>query len=295
MPRRLAGALAQVCTLEMDGHQWSAGNVTAARAAVAAAGDLALVTGLRQQLARDLDGPGWALVTLPPEFADEDLQVVSAAVLALIGKPFYSIEQEGRLWIGGPSSPHRDAASFGGFGAQPVHVDAPNVEHVPDYTSLLVLRPDPGDGGQTLLADLQSTAAGMTEADRGVLRRREFFEGRADRLLGVGAPLLPFPILDEDPAGGRPWIRWAGKLLHDSRNQQHLPVLRRFAAAIDAHTHSVAVGRGQLLIADQQRIAHGRTSLGPPRSSGHPRCLLQAKICHDMFAPAQTAPVVRHG
>lgn len=213
------------------------------------------------------------------------------AVLDVLGRPFYSIEQGGRLWIGQESSPATDSASFGGQGANQLHIDAPNVEHVPDYTSLLVLRADPAGGGASLLGDLHAALAGLTESDRAKLRRPLYFEGRADGLHGVGGARLPFPVLD-DADDGR-WIRWAGKMLDDKRNTGHTAALHRFATALSTMTQTITLGRGHLLIADQQRIAHGRTALGDQASlaDGTRRWLVQAKTTCELAAPAQAARV----
>ncbi|MGH3925489.1 MAG: hypothetical protein ACRDTT_21970, partial [Pseudonocardiaceae bacterium] len=50
-----------------------------------------------------------------------------------------------------------------------------------------------------------------------------------------------------------------GKMLDDQRNTGHTAALHRFAAALSTTTATITLGRGQLLTADQQRIAHGRT------------------------------------
>ena len=48
----------------------------------------------------------------------------------------------------------------------------------------------------------------LGEADREALREPVFFEGQADGLRGVGAPRMPFPVLEMDAHGelrpGRP-------------------------------------------------------------------------------------------
>ncbi|WP_029723775.1 TauD/TfdA family dioxygenase [Salinispora cortesiana] len=294
VPSTLACRLAQVCTLEMDGHRWSAPNVFAARQVLDAPLAQAVLDAIRRRLARAVPtAPGWAVVALPPQLGDEEMKRVAAGLLATLGRPFFSIDQNGALWIGGESSPERDRASFGGFGAQALHIDAPNVRQVPDYTSLLVLRPDPAGGGVSLIGDLQEALAHLTDAEQAMLRRAEVFEGRADGLLGVGAPLLPFPMVTAATDGGWPWIRWAGKLLDDPRNQRYLPILERFAQALSGETRAIMLGRGQLLIADQRRVAHGRTALGDPRSAatGLRRCILQAKVAFEATATAQLVTV----
>jgi hypothetical protein len=237
-----------------------------------------------------LTASGWVVLALPAMLDDEELQVAAAGLLAAVGRPFNSIDQDGRLWIGRESSAARDAASFGGVGRNELHIDAPNVEHVPDYTSLLVLRPDPAGGGASILGDLHAAMALLDDQDRAALVEAVYFEGRADGLRGVGAPRLPFPILDVPADGGRPWIRWAAKLLTDDRNSKHRPVLTRFADALDTTTSTIMLGRGEVLVVDQQRIAHGRTALGDQQgvAEGTRRWLVQAKAAYDPAAPAQT-------
>lgn len=289
VPQVVAARLAELCTLEMDGHRWSQVNVDAARRVLASEGH-GVADVLGERVARTPgSAPGWVVLALPDGLADEGLQRAAAGVLAALGRPFYSIEQGGRLWIGRESSAVADSASFGGLGANQLHIDAPNVERVPDYTSLLVLRADPAGGGASLLGDLHAALAGFTEADRAELRRPVYFEGRAQGLHGVGGARLPFPVL-EDTDDGR-WVRWAGKMLDDERNTGHLALLHRFAIALSTTTETIALGRGHLLIADQQRIAHGRTALGDQAGlvAGTRRWLVQAKTTCELAAPGQAA------
>ncbi|MGW1189239.1 TauD/TfdA family dioxygenase [Streptomyces sp. NPDC002559] len=290
LPRALSAALAAACTMQMEDHRWSARNVAAARGVLTGGGAQMLLEALAGRLSRrDRDSAGWAVMALPATLGDEELQAAAAGVLAALGRPFFSIRQgSGRLWIGEETSAAKDAASFGGTGAQALHIDAPNVERVPDYTSLLVLRGDPAGGGASLLGDLRAAVARLDEADRAALREPVFFEGQAEGLRGVGAPRMPFPVL-EDGADGQPaWVRWAGKMLHDPRNAGRTAVLDRFAAALAETTVAVTLGRGQLLVVDQRRIAHGRTALGPQHGlvTGTRRWIVQAKAAFDPAAPA---------
>jgi alpha-ketoglutarate-dependent taurine dioxygenase len=300
VPRSQALALARACTLQMREHRWSEGNVAAARAVLAGDGGAVLLDALRRRLDRSGPAvPGWAVLALPARLGDEELQRAAAGVLAAVGTPFFSISEAGRLWIGAESSTAKDAASFGGTGAQALHIDAPNVEAVPECTCLLVLRPDPAGGGASVLGDLHAALAAMGEADRAVLRLPVFCEGRAEGLHGVGAPRMPFPVLEDDAQGRPRWVRWAGKMTADERNAAHRAVLDRFAAALADTAVAVTLGRGQLLILDQRRIAHGRTALGCQDgwADGSRRWIVQAKITCDPAAPLSPAGTGagRHG
>ena len=289
-PRALADALAGACTLDMDGHRWSAGNTAAARSVLACDGARGLLGALAERLDRAAGRePGWAVLALPARLGDEELQVAGAGVLAALGTPFYSVRQgEGQLWIGQESSPDNEGASFGGSGAQALHVDAPNVEQVPEYTALLVLRADPAGGGASVLGDLRAAAGLLGEADREALLEPVFFEGRAEGLHGVGAVRMPFPVLEIDGDGELVWVRWAAKMLKDPRNTGRTGPLERFAEALAHTTVAVTLERGQLLVLDQRRIAHGRSALGDQRglADGTRRWIVQAKATFDPSAPA---------
>jgi alpha-ketoglutarate-dependent taurine dioxygenase len=294
VPTSLAGALARACTTQMDEYRWSAANVAAVRRVLAENSAQVLLEALAGRLGRGRQSlPGWVVLALPARLSDEELQVAAAGVLAALGTPFFSIEPAGGwLWVGQETSSAKDGASFGGTGAQGLHIDAPNVEVIPEYTALLVLRGDPSGGGTSLLGDLRAAAASLGEADREALREPVFFEGRADGLRGVGRPRLPFPVLEMDERGELAWIRWAAKMLEDQRNTARTAVLGRFAAALAQVTVAVTLGRGQLLIADQRRIAHGRTALGSQQglADGTRRWITQAKAMFDPAAPAHQAP-----
>ena len=294
LPTALAAALARACTTQMDGHRWTAANVAAARRVLAGGSAQALAEALTWRLGRGRpSSPGWVVLALPARLADEELQAAAGGVLAALGTPFFSIRQAGGwLWIGQETSTAKDGASFGGTGAQGLHIDAPNVEAIPEYTSLLVLRSDPGGGGTSLLGDLRAAVTKLGEADQEALREPVFFEGRADGLSGVGRPRMPFPVLEADQHGELAWVRWAAKMVEDQRNATRAGVLERFAAALAQTTVAVTLGRGQLLIADQRRIAHGRTALGPQErlADGSRRWIVQAKSTFDPAAPAHQAP-----
>jgi alpha-ketoglutarate-dependent taurine dioxygenase len=290
MPRALADALAGACTLDLDGHRWSAGNTAAARSMLARDGARGLIGALAERLDRAAErGPGWAVLALPARLGDEELQVAAAGVLTALGTPFYSVRQgDGRLWIGQESSTDNDEASFGGTGAQALHIDAPNVEHVPRHTALLVLRADPAGGGTSLLGDLRAAAGLLEEADREALLEPVFFEGRAEGLHGVGAVRMPFPVLEIDGEGELVWVRWAAKMIEDPRNAGRTAPLERFAEALAHTTVAVTLERGQMLVLDQRSIAHGRTALGDQRglADGTRRWIVQAKATFDPSAPA---------
>ncbi|MFJ7201584.1 MULTISPECIES: hypothetical protein [unclassified Streptomyces] len=86
VPRTLSAALSEACTMQMEGHWWSAQNVAAARGVLARGGAQMLLSVLAGRLDRgDPSSPGWALLALPATLGDEELQVAGAGVLAALG------------------------------------------------------------------------------------------------------------------------------------------------------------------------------------------------------------------
>jgi hypothetical protein len=249
------------------------------------------LTGL---LAGRLRESGWAVLTLPGQRNDQAFLRVAAGLLAAVGDPFPSaVPPEGGVWLRGESRREAGPASLGGFGGQPLHIDAPGAERPPDYTALLMLRPDPAGGGACRIANLRQAAAKLTTVDRELLSRAVFYESRADKPRGVGRPRLPFPVLEPAPDGAG-WIRWAGSLLTDPRNQQHRPVLLRFGELLEPLTRRIWLSRGHLLVLDQRQVAHGRDPLGDQRTVKTPKRLLcQADVRAAAAAPVQQALAAR--
>lgn len=271
------------------GHRLAPSDVDRARSVLAGPHGCRVV----ERAAACLANQGWFVFRLPYQRDDAGYRRAAAGLLAAVGEPFHSIvPSEGGLWLRGQSSPDRIPSAFGGFGGQALHIDAPNTQRPPDYTALLMLRSDPAGGGASRIGDLRTAAARLTAPDRAVLARREFWEGRADGLRGVGRALLPFPVLEDAPgsADGLGWIRWAGNLLDDPRNQRRRPALLRFAELLAPLTRQVWLDRGDLLVLDQRRVAHGRTPLGDQTAvTGPARLLCQAKVRATPDAPVQRA------
>ncbi|WP_371097532.1 hypothetical protein [Streptomyces sanglieri] len=123
LPRTLSVALAAACTMQMEGHRWSAQNVAAASTVLTGGGAQMLLSALAGRLDRsDPSSAGWALLALPATLGNAELQVVAAIVLAALGRSFNSIRQGGgRLWIGEETTAVKDPASFGGTGVGPAH------------------------------------------------------------------------------------------------------------------------------------------------------------------------------
>ncbi len=209
VPRELAQELSSACTLTMDGHQLSASDVTAAREILDGPHGRPVAARLAALAGRAQEGPGWAVLRMPADLGDNQLQRAGAALLTALGRPFFSIRDGGRLWIGAETTTGKEPASFGGAGRQGLHIDAPNVERVPDYTSLLALRLDPAGGGCSLVGDLRAALAQLGDADRDELAepptsRDEPRDCTGPDRPGCRSPSSTTPAAARYGSGGRP-------------------------------------------------------------------------------------------
>lgn len=100
VPNIVAHHLAAHCTAAMTGHQWSADNVTAARAVLTGPYSGGLIRQLAARLSRRRQSnPGWAALALPPELDDEALRMRRPARPS----PGRSLNWAATPWIGSRS------------------------------------------------------------------------------------------------------------------------------------------------------------------------------------------------
>lgn len=142
--------------------------------------------------------------------------------------------------------------------------------------------------------------ARLGEADRQALREPAFFEGKADNLRSVGAPRMPFPVLEDGQDGQPAWVRWARKVFRNPRNTGRTAVLERFDAALVQTTVAVTLGPGScwsstsgvcgpacgFLAVRGERPVHRR-------ARGGRHGLAAVGVGRDRFESARPAPVRR--
>ncbi|MGH9759958.1 MAG: TauD/TfdA family dioxygenase, partial [Blastocatellia bacterium] len=145
----------------------------------------------------------------------------------------------------------------------PFHVDLLNTDEPPEYVCFLCVRPDPAGGGGTILSNLHTAIKHLPPEAINILQKLIFREGDFFDLSGVGSELNPFPVLGftQDRF---PRIRFSGKtVLCDIYGKEGTEALRLLYDALDNDREVLTLQSGQLLIANQLIIAHGRLPLGP--------------------------------
>ena len=159
----------------------------------------------------------------------------------------------------------------------PLHTDVSYVPMPPKFMLLHCSYPDPGGGGVSLMADCDAAAERISETDREALSR----------------PVFHFLYPPNCPAGES-----AAHAIHEPRLWRfkhaamripatHETVVDRFHQALTQVTTALFLERGDLLIADNHRIAHGRTAFNPSSVAGPARHIFR------VYAGDKSAPPLR--
>ncbi|MEM1052886.1 MAG: TauD/TfdA family dioxygenase [Pseudomonadota bacterium] len=206
---------------------------------------------------------GLAIVSsLPLQDLLLDHPVVATALTALIGTPFKMCLRY-PAWQKLETKLDCEVHRFGGTGHQPFHIDGVNVEIPPDYVCLACVRSDPMGGGLSTLSNLQKALAVLPLEDRTFFEQEIFEEGKFFDLYGVGQEKRPFAVIGSAVEGFH-LLRFTGKILPGmDRAHPHFAPFKRFSDILESQRLEMMLEPGDLLVFQQRKFAHGRTSLGP--------------------------------
>ena len=146
-----------------------------------------------------------------------------------------------------------------GVGRSPLHMDFVNAEFPPDFVCLLCIRSDPLGGGDSTYAPVDWAVGMVSNADRKVLQRAVFEDGKVNRLENVGGDVNPFAVLS---FGSRFEVRFTEQLLSGPLSLEEVAALRTFSDILNAHTQTSKLHPGHAILFDQRRWVHGKTPLG---------------------------------
>ena len=205
-------------------------------------------------------------------------------IIHSIGHPIIVFANSPKPWREIDVNTNRPKNSSRGIGRQPMHIDFVNASNPPDYTVLSCIRPDPLNGGRTLLANIEELLTELDQKTLSILSEKKFVDGKFIDLLNIGHDCNPFPIYNKGPES---FFRYTEKILGNCQDVKLVPALMDLQAAVAKHTISVKLPRGASIILDQKKWLHGRTSLGEGQeqiSTQVRRLLLQClvrKECSD--------------
>lgn len=202
---------------------------------------------------------------------------VATAFLAEVARPFQPFRQW-PLWkeIGTNLGAHPGRSTGAGYNA--FHMDLVNATRPPDYTTLLCIRPDPLDGGPSILSDARAAVSRLSPSSRARLADKAYRYGSFYELSDVGEEYTPFAVLDSDPADAG-FVRFTAKMLEEpGLDQAHASAARELAGHLIGGQVSFVLQSGDALIVNQHRFLHGREPLGAGQEDVPPaarRLLLQ--------------------
>ena len=135
-----------------------------------------------------------------------------------------------------------------------LHTDVSYVPNPPRYMLLHCVHPDPGGGGSSQLADCDAAFALLDESDREVLTQKVFrFIYPPNCAVGESEP---FAIREQ--------AIWRFKYTSMRIPEFAIGAVERFHQALTDVSELLLLTRGDLLVVDNHRIAHGRTTFGRP-------------------------------
>lgn len=147
-----------------------------------------------------------------------------------------------------------------GIGDNPLHMDFVNAECPPEFVFLFCLRPDPCGGGASLLADYSDVVSALPDWVTRCLAELAYADGRVVDLDHVGRDINPFAV----HSATAEWpFRYTGNLLDAELSAPRREAIALLSQALRARQRTVALRHGDLLVADQRRVLHGREALGP--------------------------------
>lgn len=226
---------------------------------------------LRERAKNDLysiNGRGYVIIeglfsTSPSDF--NDYLNVPTVICSLIGKPIKVMDKLG-LWLDVPVKLDVEPFRFGGTGYNPFHIDVVNSTNPPDMVVFHCDRPDPLGGGQTIISNIQRIVELLDSKEIEFLQQPIFSDGMLYNMSGVGAELNPFPVLEKTMTGS--WkIRFTAKMLPKMEQGTAKEMIKRFEKLLVQNQEQFLLDRGQMIIMNQNVVAHGRLELGAKQES----------------------------
>ncbi len=224
-----------------------------------------IVADLREKMALDLESirhaRGYIVIDGLVDKLDEADLTIPTAVASLAGHPFAMVDKLG-LWQNLGVDLSAEKFRFQGIGQNPFHIDAVNTVRPPDYFVFQSYRTDPAGGGRSTLSNLQNMVDELTPSEVAYLSEPRFSEGHFYGMSGVGGELNPFPVLQMQENGL--WlVRYTGKILPGMAESYDKDILNKIGSILERNQEVFLLESGQLLIANQHILAHGREPLGP--------------------------------
>jgi hypothetical protein len=201
-----------------------------------------------------------------------------------MGRPIKVMDKRG-LWLDVPVKLDVEPFRFGGTGYIPFHIDVVNSTKPPDVVGFFCERPDPLGGGATIISNLLKGVKTLTPDEVEFLSQPNFRDGKLVDMSEVGAELNPFPVLARK-SDGTCAIRFTAKMLHGMPDGDSKRLMQKLERILVENQEVFELEPGQLLLMNQNIVAHGRTPLGPDQGSVS---VSKRRLLHQIYMRIETA------
>jgi hypothetical protein len=201
--------------------------------------------------------------SLPPE----QMKRAALALTALIGKVVQVEDDVYDYWYSLGVDPAASPVAANGLGPNVPHIDMLTYSDFPNAMAILCERSDPSGGGATVLSDIRGAISELSRDHQQALREAVFSYWEDHGLINVGGYLPTWSIL---PTPLDPRFRFTSKLLNRMAKEPlpvensvpYLAAVSELIKSLEAHSTSIQLKAGDLVLFSQNEYCHGRTGLG---------------------------------
>lgn len=216
---------------------------------------------IEASLAMDPTAAGFIHITGMPEMDYHQLQVVTMALSTVPGTPVHVYEKadfQKRLGTKLDKNPSMSE----GIGLNPLHVDAINTTHPPQFVTFTGILQDPAGGGLSTVSHVPAALERLSPEDMELLAQPVFSYGQFYGIHHAGAEYDKFPAIQMRPDGL--WhLRYTGKGMDTQTDDATREAVSHLRASLEEGTKTYMIGRGDISIVNQILSVHGRLPLGP--------------------------------
>lgn len=226
-------------------------------------------TGLSQELASyfsnakaELARDGFIVLKIQElldNYSDSEIATASTFILSVFGSPFRVFLNRPNHWRKLSIDPNRPPNRSGGTGLSPLHMDFVNASNPPDLVCLFAIRHDPLGGGESLISKFDDIEILLSKEHLATLSTAQFTDGMVNNLNGVGIDINPFAIINSNSH----WrYRFTGNLIKSAPEGIAWEAIKAMADILESRMITFMLERGDMLIMNQHRVAHGRLPVG---------------------------------
>lgn len=199
---------------------------------------------------------------------DDTARKALTLILADLGQPFGAYQKKG-FWQDLGVDPNAKDLRAQSTGYIPLHVDFDQAVLPPDGVALFCVRPDPHEGGESILFNYRHYIDSLMPEELDHLSKTTYAYEALYGTRGIGEIYNPHPFVTLKPNGGT-FFRYNGKA-QPTAPQEARRLFDKLEDVFRAQSLTTRLERGDLLVIDQNKMLHGRLPLTPGKEASRPR------------------------